>query len=261
MKLKNMMNGGLLAVALALLAAPAARAGFSAPYTNGDWLMGFYSTGAGGTTDTLDYVLNLGVVGGNVSTSWSDSSTGLASALSTAFGSNWYGNVYYGVIATNGGVGSGLTIELSNPDPAQGAWPSQVGEGTISNDIIDVGQAASQQSETHGEQSGIIQAVTGANTVSDNWESMVDNGFGVYGNADSTGDGYISDVTSNPLEFDYMRNTSGQPQFPILGTFSLDSAGDISFASTGEVPEPSTFAALGLGAAVLAFAGRRRLRA
>jgi hypothetical protein len=41
-----------------------------------------------------------------------------------------------------------------------------------------------------------------------------------------------------------------------FGTFALSSNGAISY--TTAVPEPSTFAALGLGAAVLAFARRRR---
>jgi hypothetical protein len=262
MKLKNMLNGGLLAVSVTLLASTSAKATNSSAYGNTDWLLGFYSTGAGGTSTSQDYMIDLGPYSGYASESFPTSVTNIGADLTKTFGSNWYGNVYFGVIATNNVNG---TLDVTNPD-AGNPFASTSGLGTISNAIKTVGLNFSQQPQLSGMlSSGLIQA---ASTSNDSWYQFVANNGATNGALDGSfindggngdfGDGAVSDLTSNSLEFDQIYN-SNTATSAVIGSFSIDSSGDVTFSSTGAVPEPSTYAAVALGAAVLAFARRRRI--
>jgi hypothetical protein len=270
MKLKSLINGALSAIALTFLVPGRANATLSGTYHAGDWLLGFYSTSFNDDfVIDLNDALNESTINPNQSFTLLNTTSHLGTDLSLAgsgeFGSTWYTNaattgLYYAIIQTSGAPGNSL--ELTNPDTANiGPWGSQSGQGPVSNDVIDVGQAASSQTQATGQTSvGLWQA----RSASESWYDQVaptSSGAtlgNTYTNQDSVGDGSISGLVNTSLELDFLQNSETQPAQPILGTFSIDSAGDVTYTALAVVPEPSALAAIGAGAVFLALQRRRR---
>jgi hypothetical protein len=145
----------------------------------------------------------------------------------------------------------------SNPNDISGdnvPWTEGAHQGTPADNLADIGGAYGNFTQSDSEQDprGLAQADAADNS----WESIASGGLQQYGG--SGGDGAISDFVTNTLSFDEINQTaSGSAPSTDLGFFSLDSAGDLSF-TTAAVPEPSTYAAIGAGAVILAALRRRR---
>jgi hypothetical protein len=265
MQIKPILNGALFATLFALLATNSAHATNSAVYNDQDWLLGFYSN-----NQSNDFVVDIGPHNPNVSFTLLNTTSHIGSdlALSTAFGASWFANsvngsdpIYYAVIETNNTASS---LELTNPDPAE-PWMSSSGKGGDSNAVKSVGLNEEQQPQATGQTSvGLIQAksLTGSwfYFVADAGTKGPVNGDYVndLGNGDY-GDGGVSDVVQNGLEFDFIQDVNSQPAQVALGTFSLDSAGDLTYtaAPVTSTPEPSAIAAIGMGAVMLTLLRRR----
>ena len=238
----------IIVLALAATAASSAKASQVPQYNNGDLLLGFYDY-SGGVTN--DYVVDLGPISGfNLSSNFT-LSLGLSTDLAHVFGSNWdtSGNIYFGLAASYP-----LTAQVFASNPNAGTpWTEAPAQGTPASQVADIGNAYSLSTQANGEtySAGLQQADSSNNS----WQSVASNGLqNFYG---GLGDGAISDVVTNSLEFDQVNVGSNGTPGTDLGSFSVSSAGNVSF-TTAAVPEPSTFAAVGLGIAVLAVARRRR---
>ena len=245
MKIKSSMKL-IIAMAVAAIAATSAKASQVPRYNNGDLLLGFYDTTG---TITNDYIVDLGPISGfNFNTNFT-LSLGLNTDLTNVFGSSWStsSNIVYGLVS---GDPLSSLIYASNPNTTP--WTESANQGDYVTAIANTGAAYGLQTQANGETyaAGLEQSASGSTS----WASESSQGFGNY--FGGAGDGAISDITSNSIAFDkVVAGAEGAPSSD-LGSFSLSSAGDVSF-TTAAVPEPSTFAAIGLGAAVLAFARRR----
>jgi len=245
MKLNSSMKF-LIAMAAAAVLATSVKASQVPQYNQGDLLLGFYDTTG---TVTNDYLLDLGPVANDNFSSNFTLVTGLGTDLTTVFGSNWFtsGNIDYGFASSN--TNGGFQVFASDP-AGNSPWLRQSVQSSAAQAVFNVGSQYSLASQTHGETNpdGLLQADGATNS----WDSAASSGLdGNYFGAG--GDGFISDVVSNGIYFDEINEGSGNST--VLGSFAINSNGDVNFTA---VPEPSTFAALGLGAAVLAFARRRR---
>lgn len=254
MKLKHAITGGFLAAALFGMASVSAKAqSLTPPYADGDWLLGFYSNLQGN-----EYVIDLGAHSASTSFTLLNSVSHIATDLSTAFGSGWYGQakLYYGVAETNGANGNAVTVLLSNPNATP--WSNTTNVAQAETGIQGIGSNVGGQFQTSGEAStGLISAIPTGNS---DWSYYANPsgggspGFGLFTN--TGGDTVFSALTNSSIGYDQIIN-SPTGKSTQVGTFSLDSAGDVTYTAAA-VPEPSTFAAIGMGAAVLAFARRRR---
>ena len=249
MTMKHILSGSILALALASAASNSAQASNVPQYNPGDLLLGFYSKDS---SVTNDYIVDLGPVSNfNFTQAFtlSGATTHLATDLSSTFGSNWYGltTLYYGL---NAGDAANDFVYTSNPNATP--FRDKVDEGTAESTSVNVGNNYSNQTQTHSEQdpNGYVQA-TSANS---SYKSAAPTFGGWSGTA---GDNGIDGLTNTSLQFDYL--PAGDTALGTNeGTFSLDSAGDLKFAPPAAIPEPSTFAAIGMGAVILLAARRRR---
>ena len=251
-------------------------------YTSGDLLLGFRSGGA----ETNDYIVNLGnnsqfrnsdgtaYTGSAFNVSIGGTTTGaLATDLNTVFGSNWSTrtDLYWGIIgALNpaAGVDRVQTVYMSSPTTAAGN-STALTNGSVSaqsgwrSQIAAVGGQYALSTSAAVNSVGLIQA----NGDSNSWASKL-GGNGInyaYGNAFNTGQTMEASVGSGDL-LDLYRlvpTGTGAGSFNV-GSFSLNNAGTVSYASAAAVPEPSTYAqavvALAIVALSIAHKRRRKLQ-
>jgi len=254
-----MITGGALALAVAVAASTTAKATNSAAYSVGDWLLGFYDP-----NDSTQYVIDIGSHTGNTSFTLSDSTWHIGDdlSLSSAFGANWYqeldSSLYYGVLADSGGPGATTTLFVTNPNGAGSPWPTQTNLGIPESDINNIGNTISSQPQASGQNS--VGLIYNAST-SLGWAYYANPnnskaGLSGYFSGGNDGDSDFSDVVTNSLDIEKLPAGASTAATDI-GSFSLDSAGDLTF-TTAAVPEPSTYAAIIGGAALLLLVGRRR---
>ena len=285
--MKKTTKLALLSVVASSFVTMSAHAGLDTTFNANDVLFGFRTTTGNGSTTQI--VFNLGSAQTYRDTTMNI--TGIAnigSILGSTYDSNWYDrtDLWAGFIsATNGnpsdnsgdsGVGSGVgqtdpnsTIYVSTRRTSTGTVG--VKQSTTPGNIIaldpqyaglsinslgstfNTNQSGGQATLVNSTANGWATNVTASSSVdfdTFNIEAVFTSGnrgtFGAAGTVEQMWDFYRAPQFGEP---------TGVGQFQ--GTFTINSSGDISFIA---VPEPSTYALLGLGAIAAFVAYRRRLQ-
>jgi len=276
----------ILAVAGLSLVTMTAQAQLDTTFNYNDVLFGFRASSGNGTSTQL--VFNLGSA-----QSFRDATANrvnfanIGSSLSSTYDADWFNrtNLFAGFIAaTNGtnsdnsgdtGVGSGVgqtdpnsTIYVSRSRTSVGTVGSAQGStpgGTIALDPQAAGLAINSLGSTFNTNQSGGQASLPTATAN-GWATNVTASnaadFGTFNIEAAFTSGNFTFGSAGTVErmWDFYRvpnfgETTGVGQFQ--GTFTINSSGDVSFIA---VPEPSTYALLGLGAIVGFIAYRRRLQ-
>ena len=258
MKIKSFLTSALLGLAALGIFATKANAQISA--VSNDLILDFRATAGDGSSTNIGYSL------GPITTFITDASSfslNLAPDLSTIFngGGTWNANtsVLWSVLGTsNGSSGylgnssSSRTLYYTVTAGGQSTPPAGVSaQTTVSGNINQLYADINNDMSNTTAAGGLSYPNSPGNTYSveaPNIGSYFTSGFE---SALPTG--------SSPVTMELYDNTQtgSSPSTPTefdLGTFSLSSAGVLTFTA---VPEPSTYALLGFGAVVLLFTLRR----
>ena len=240
----NILKSSILALTGLVLASQAANAAnfnTGALYNDGDLLLGFRMT----TGSSSEYVVDLGnVYAYDFTTSFTFTNTGanVKTDLSGITGFNTSSaNFKWAVLGTDNGLADNWATDTSSTTPLKSINNQAVRSGAIAN----VGFNALDSTTTNP--MGTVQA----NNNDFAWTNVVSQTGGNFA-------GYLAEGTaSSALDFYYLPNHSSANGTK-LGTISYDTVtGDLNFTAQA-VPEPSTYAMLGLGAAGLVGVLRRR---
>lgn len=249
----------ILMTAVVALATVASVNAATTAYNDGDLMLGIRKIGA-----SVDYLVDLG----NVSTmdfshSISFTATGIAADLQAQFGSGWHDDttITYAVFATaanpNPDTGEQFMIYTTNPNAT--SFSPQYHQAVVSGYISNVGGLYDGQNSTTNNPAGIVQTTGGTTAVYANYQP---GGSLASGKSFATWTSNEAAVNSS-LHFDILSegdsgSMTGEAQ---PGTFSLDSAGDLNY-TVQAVPEPSTYAMVGIGAlGMLGMLRRRSIKA
>lgn len=293
----NMIKSKLSLLALVTLATVALTTGAkAAPYTAGDLILGFRVTGGVGASSNVLVNIGSSLTFRDLNGSNSLNITSIGTDLDATFGLTagnsvaWYNrtDISFGVVGVfSSEPNPGGTVNSGDPSrtlyatrsrssvgtvgSANSTAPSLSGtnRGTASNSFV-----ALQNFFTGATASGnnANAAVTG--TSGNSWTTFTvgTSDFGVFNpgveqtlTASSFGSGTFGPVSNVEGALDLYRildtTTSASPSGTVgTGSYEttivIDQSGNISAVSA--VPEPSTYALLGLGAAVVLYAVRRR---
>lgn len=265
MNIKKAFTTACLATAGLMLIGQSAHASLS--YTDGDLFLGFRQTGA-----TNDYLLDLGqpdlfvnatpgstIVLNTTISGFGDIGADLSSA--SVFGSNWYtaGNVYFAVVGGNQlGLNNDPSVNtLYSTNPSETPWTpkSDLVQGSTTTKIGSLGAHYVLGTSTANSDLGEIQLASAQNS----YAYFQPNGQGSisFGTWNPTNEGLVgTTLYLNQIVANDDGNTSIN-----LGTIDVASDGTVTFTAAGAVPEPSTYALLGAGAAFVGFLVYRRNRA
>ena len=275
MKRTNILSVGLLAAAAGALLSPSAKA--QNAYNTGDLLLGFEQAG-----NASDYVVDIGPAsyylnlqaGTTTNITISQGLGNLAADLQSSglFGSAWAtnypatsgtANVQWGVIGatsnslggTNGVGGTfGLpknTLFETSAELTIGTYSSPLQrkasglQGTVNNNILTVANAFNGSAQTANSNYAEIQTASDATSWS--FQTPGSTAFGTSYSIEQPSSGNYTGPTNSQLDLYELRPGSGNGI--LVGSFTLDSSANLNFITP--VPEPSTYAALGMGASIL----------
>jgi hypothetical protein len=252
----------------ALLAATASAQNATVSYNDGDLNMGFrVISGTGSASDILTDLGNVsnfvGLASGTVLTfTSSNPSTGIGNLdadLIATFGSDWFSRIdsgtggaalRWGAVATVSFAGDGASGDPVNTlyatrDSGSAPWQRAANQNTGRSAVAGMGENSYDLSTSTGNSNfNVVQA----GSQNGSWIFYAPGGPGATGGAQF---GYFSptvEATGIGL-LPLYRIQPGTGASVLLGNFSLDSAGDLTFTA---IPEPSTYAMLGLGTVGLA---------
>jgi len=281
-------SAGLLAAAALAFLAPSGHAGTVA-YSTGDLVLGFEDPG-----NANDYVVDLGSASYFISLASSPGTTNItandpaygvslgniAADLSATYGSTWYANnatqgtnVQWGVFGETANLGTSisgvpidtafLTVGENTPgsgsiaptefsSTTQNGWNTKFGIFSNPGAGFNNGTATSNSAYATVESDSTYGGAWSNNSPSTNAFTI---GFGI----EQPTEGTYTGPTNSELDLYELipTNKGGTGTGVLLGDFTLNSSGALSFTSAA-VPEPSTYAAIGLGAAFLLFFRRSR---
>jgi hypothetical protein len=278
----NIIPPALLAAAALAALAPSARAQTTLSYSTGDLVLGFNDPNVAGDDYVVDlgqasYFLTLAQTPGTTNVTASDPAYGgaslgnLASDLSTIFGTTWYDNnaqgdnVQWGIIGASGkSAATGSipkdTIFLTQPENFPGAGSNDPSEGSTgtqtgwNNQIIGfttVGNGFNAATTSTNSNYAVEEPTSFTDAWSNN--NLNSNAFGTNLNIEQSQNAGLTDIgpTNSQLDLYELLPTSegGTGTGTELGSFTLSTSGQLEFTSA--VPEPSTYAAVILGAALL----------
>lgn len=257
--MKKLYSTAMMALAsVALLTIPAS-AQQPTVYNDGDLFIGFRSP-----ADTNNYLINIGQPG-----QFRDAAPGstitlslgnIGADLTTVFGANWFSrtDVFYALISgrfVGNGVDPDNTLYTSNPNATSFNRRSNNAQSATSTLTTQLGEAYAGNIDTVNSNGGLIQAAGGPNSYASFQPGGPNSGGISFQAFNPSNEGIPSQsLFFNRLAPSSTQNVPGQ----VLGSFSLDSSGNLSFQA---VPEPSTYALVGAGLALFAVAARRRRRA
>lgn len=271
---KQLAIATIAALAGWMFASPSANAQAYSSDADGNMFLGFYQTGV--ATDYLVYIgsyTNYTTAGGAYTGSQITlntapgiaigTNTQIANDLQSIFGVNWATTVKWGVVGDYDYLGAN-TVFITDPLATTSThWTSNsadnqgivTGEtqnldsyyGTLSSGSATAANAKTQSSSATG--SYYYYTPSGANSPGTS--------FSIYGsdfNATGVGSLKLDELTATDA------SSNGNPLRPdgtgvVLGTFTLGSDGTITYAA---IPEPTTYAMIGLGFLLLVAMGRRR---
>jgi hypothetical protein len=234
-------------------------------FQTGDLYVGFRSTSA----TTNDYVLDLAPLSNfdfSHSFELTPSSTtaygtygAVAADLSATFGTNWFtsGSTLFSVIGSlQDGGGSVYTTKASGNYAAQGS--SVLSD--VTSDLDTMGGAIwSKGSNTNSSFESTSDSDLGFEqtaSATSSYASYQPNGTTVTTSFDELSDN--EQTVGTAANFDQL---NPDPSSTDLGTFGVDSLGDLIYTAAAPVPEPSTWASLFAAVAAVAFLARRRMTA
>lgn len=281
MKKTNILSAGILAVAAGVLLAPSARAQGTTTYTPGDLILGFEDQASPG--NSYNYIVDLGPATEFTTLAQRlDATTNLtttlglgniAADLTTAFGSNWATNgaigtnVQWGVFGSSGNSGPVLGIpegtlfltQAETTPGTQSAAPVEKSEhvqnGTIGEFISFVSSGFDNQPVASSTVGTIIPSSGTYSPGANSWtqQDPSSGAFGLSYGVEQLQDASNLHIGPTNSELDLYEllptNNGGTGRGVDLGSLTLDSSGDLEFSTA--VPEPSTYASIGIGAAFL----------
>jgi hypothetical protein len=291
---KKHLRTGLLALTGLALSLQPARAVNRVVYNSGDLLIGFTQKDpVAQTVNSTDLVVDLGQVSQYIPISlggtWNGSTlttttgainlgvivtgqTGAGSAvlnlnadLTAVFGSSWNLNPTNNSGVTWGVAGYSTTDStdyLTQDRPSSGVQSTPPGasfgnsaaNGQLSAVAFGFNNAI-QNSSVHSSKA-VIQSIAGSNS----WYTRLGNGSDFTGGYNILQTGTDGPTNSVQDLYRLSPDSGNNNVSTLLGSFSLDSSGVLSYYAA--VPEPSTFAAIATGAAfLLMFRPRRQARA
>lgn len=284
MKLKQILTTSCLAIVGALLLSSTAQA--TLPYSNGDLIMGFRTTGASNPAGLnaptgTDYEINLGNAVTFMSGSGTINFANIGADLIAIFGAGWNtrADLFWSISGVVQPTVSGIpnnTLFATRPETSIGTmsipWPrlSTFASGAPANKMVSMagagfGYAAGtnatlNQLESTNTVGGLIQNAGGGSS----YASFQPGGanttgataFGVFSGGI---EGNFGAGTSGTA-LDLWELTPGSGDSFYQGTFHIDDAGNASYTA-GVVPEPSSIAILGAGTGLLGLLRRRQARA
>jgi len=227
-------------------------------YQDGDLLLGIRNSAA-----SVDYLVDLGQASNfDFSKSITFAVTGIGTDLTSQWGSGWHNlstitYSVFGTLSNNNDTGEQFMVYTTNPNAT--SFNSQNHQGTISGFISNVGGLYDGQLSTGNDSVGIWQTTGGTSAVYANYQP---GGSLASGKSFATWTSNEATVNS-ALNFDVLSEgwTGSGTGVAQPGTFSLDSAGDLNY-TVQSVPEPSTYAMVGLGAlGMLGMLRRRSVKA
>jgi hypothetical protein len=256
----------------ALLTLGVAATGYSAG-TAGDLILGFRDDGSDGGSGTTNTTIDLGSItaftsGGTFYDPAVTVSTGInltTDGLATTYGASYLSDsgLFFGIVGTNGTSPStrGLYVTAdADGSPLNGTQfstpTSAWNVASATSQSTQAGKFTTLETNNVGGFNGVSTSLT---SISTSWSAVeaitANQAFGkypvsVFENAAPSG---------SALDLFAMipQAGSGTPGV-FLGTFSIDSSGNLDYTAAGvAIPEPSTYAAI-LGAVVLAVAIYRR---
>jgi len=244
-------KSAILAFAGLALVSQAAQAGVTTHYTDGDFFIGFRLSG---NTGGSDYLVDLGRL--DLSKSFTISGNSLGSALGnlgldlkTTFGDAWYSTALFSVVGT-------APESLSDVYTTTAGTVFNNDSGNLQmmvHNVWNMGGLYNGSTSTNNSNVGVVQSTTATYSYGD-YQVDGNSGAGQYF-------GYFNDANESHantgLAFMHLTDIDDGTG-TTLGTFSVASNGDVSFISSEAIPEPSTYAMLGVGAA--GFIGMMRRR-
>lgn len=250
----------LLALAGLTIASQSATAALT--YTPGDILLGF-------RTPTKDYVIDLGNYSNFTTLQQNVTVTNLNADLTTLLGTNWATNttLSWGAVGYYTNSNASLTFASKGESvlgTAEVGWDQASRTTTIANNTAISTfslNAYSNLASNTANLTGIISTPDSATAAY--WSNFVtgsytgDNGisFGVFNPTIEANASGGTAITNTALDLFKMSVNSGGGAGAYQGTFTVAGNGDLVFNA---VPEPSTYAMLGVGA--IAFLGMMRRR-
>ncbi|MEO6055078.1 MAG: PEP-CTERM sorting domain-containing protein [Chthoniobacterales bacterium] len=270
MNIKKALTTTCMATAGLLLIGQSAHAGGSAvSYNDGDIFLGFRQTGG-----TSAYLLDLGqpdlfmtatpgssIVLNTTISGFGDIGADLSSA--SVFGSSWYtdGNVFF---AVTGGTKFGDNFgdpegTLYSTNPSSTPWTPQSDGSQVStvNRLSTAGFRYSLATSSANSDLGVIQSTsTPNNYASFQPGGTIPNSAGIsFAEWNPTNEGLVNTT----LYFNQIISRGNGDTSVNIGFFSIDSGGLVTFTAAGSpIPEPSTYALLGMSTALMGFLIFRR---
>ena len=289
MKQTNILLLGVLAAAGLAFLAPAAHATGQVTYSSGDILLGFEEPGNGN-----DYIVDLGPASYFITLSQTPGTTDITTAaysgaglgnidadlLSTSgsggFGASWYANsntagsnVQWGVFGDTKGFGGNFGLPgntlfetVAEQTPGGGstapAESSPSSQGSIASEFNSFASGFNNADATTNSTHATFQLTTGLTSWTANDPSLA--AFGGPIGIEQPQSGSNIGPTNSQLDLYELIPTGdagSTGKGGELGDFTLTSTGQLEFTSAA-VPEPSTYAMVGLGAILLVFFRRNR---
>jgi len=262
---KLITTAAVLAFATVALAGAAKAQSFQ----NGDLLLDFRVTDGTGTGATKDLEIDLGAPSQFSFTTTHTVSNLLVADLTSTYGANWAtrGDLAWSVVSANAAGDMYLTFSpsvensINSSNPAGGATNGGAITGIYSesNGVAATGNGAFVVTTSSGDGSSYTDTLTNVNHDHGPTTYSTDYGFAPFSTeALTSSSGSVLDIyEQTPSARGGVLATSTN-----LGDFSISGAGVLSFTpdSAEVVPEPSTYALLGLGALALVLMRRRTIK-
>jgi hypothetical protein len=236
MKIKFLITAGVLA----MLASVSAKA--TTTYNNGDFFLDVRDL-----SGSTSYLIDLGQ-GFNFGTSFDIPISGLTTDLNAVVGTGWAtdANAVFSIV---GGTTAGATSELLYATAPGATWnTSRTGEAPFGNAVVSI--EGSYANNPTNSTSGNSQVWIEGNTDNNSYVSYANAGFGYFASP-------VEGAITSSLNFDYLPAGSTHAG-TVEGSFALDGANNSLDFTSAAVPEPSTYAAVIMGAAALVAARFRR---